>query len=225
MQSWGVESRHTVRDTAREPSKSGIVGLLCAALGRPRQKPVDDLGRLVMGVRVEQEGLMSVDYQTAGGTTQGRVRYGVATVDGGLTTVVSRRYYLANADFLVGLQGELELLEELEESLKHPRWHLYLGRKGYVPSLPVLHPNGLKPDIALEDALKTEPWPLPFNSERRAAEPEPVRVVVEVAGPEEADRFQYDQPLGAAFTTRSFGIRYVRTFYWQPGRDIPIREG
>ena len=36
MQSWGTQSRFTVRDTGREPSKSGVVGLLCAAVGVPR---------------------------------------------------------------------------------------------------------------------------------------------------------------------------------------------
>ena len=29
MQSWGVQSRFSVRDTGLEPSKSGVIGLLC----------------------------------------------------------------------------------------------------------------------------------------------------------------------------------------------------
>ena len=36
MQSWGLESRFDQRDTGREPSKSGVLGLICAALGKPR---------------------------------------------------------------------------------------------------------------------------------------------------------------------------------------------
>jgi len=32
MQSWGLSSRFTIRDTSLEPSKSGVLGLLCAAL-------------------------------------------------------------------------------------------------------------------------------------------------------------------------------------------------
>ena len=32
MQAWGTQSRFTVRDTGLEPSKSGVIGLLCAAL-------------------------------------------------------------------------------------------------------------------------------------------------------------------------------------------------
>ena len=34
MQSWGTASKFRERDTGREPSKSGVVGLLAAALGR-----------------------------------------------------------------------------------------------------------------------------------------------------------------------------------------------
>ena len=36
MQSWGTQSRFSVRDTGREPSKSGVVGLIGAAMGIPR---------------------------------------------------------------------------------------------------------------------------------------------------------------------------------------------
>ena len=46
MQSWGTRSRFQERDTEREPSKSGIIGLLCAALGRDRNESVDDLADL-----------------------------------------------------------------------------------------------------------------------------------------------------------------------------------
>ena len=53
MQSWGVQSRFSVRDTGLEPSKSGVIGLICAALGRARSEPVADLAAFKMGVRVE----------------------------------------------------------------------------------------------------------------------------------------------------------------------------
>jgi len=33
MQSWGLASKFDTRDTAREPTKSGVIGLLAAALG------------------------------------------------------------------------------------------------------------------------------------------------------------------------------------------------
>ena len=42
MQSWGTRSRFSNRDTGLEPSRSGVIGLLCAALGRPREESLDD---------------------------------------------------------------------------------------------------------------------------------------------------------------------------------------
>ena len=48
MQSWGTTSRFDERDTQLEPSKSGVLGLLCAALGRNRSEPVQDLAALRM---------------------------------------------------------------------------------------------------------------------------------------------------------------------------------
>jgi CRISPR system Cascade subunit CasD len=56
MQSWGTRSRFQERDTEREPSKSGLIGLICAALGRDRNETVEDLAALKMAVRVDREG-------------------------------------------------------------------------------------------------------------------------------------------------------------------------
>src|SRR5579859_2469851 len=89
LQAWGTQSNFTNRDTGREPSKSGVIGLLCAALGRPRSEPVDDLAGLKMGVRIDQEGIIRTDFQTAG-------MGGIYKVDGrqGHDLVVSQRYFL-----------------------------------------------------------------------------------------------------------------------------------
>ena len=52
-------------------------------------------------------------------------------------TVLSERFYLADADFLVGLEGDRAFLERLDTALRRPVWPLFLGRKAFVPSLPV----------------------------------------------------------------------------------------
>lgn len=198
MQSWGVQSRFTVRDTGLEPSKSGVVGLLCAALGRRRHEPVDDLAALVMGVRVDQEGVMARDYHTAG-------KGGMLKADGSVDQdrlVVSTRYYLADARFLVGLAGDdLDLLARLHASLRDPHWLLYLGRKAFVPGEPVWLADGLRSQD-LENALHDYPW-LGCDPKKR---PEQVRLVVEdPAGAE----VRPDQPL--SFADRRFAPRRVRT--------------
>jgi len=89
MQSWGTRSRFQERDTEREPSKSGVIGLLCAALGRDREAPIDDLAILRIGVRVDQEGKLDVDFQTA---------QNVAVASGGPSQdLLSNRHYLSDA--------------------------------------------------------------------------------------------------------------------------------
>ena len=129
MQAWGSRSRFEDRDTHPEPTKSGVFGLVCAALGRGRGEPMEDLNALLFGVRVERPGHPQTDYQTA---------QDVRTADGGMKdTVLSTRHYLADARFLVGLTGEdLNLLRRIETALKNPCWTLSLGRKSYPLTLP-----------------------------------------------------------------------------------------
>ena len=149
MQSWGTTSRFDERDTQLEPSKSGVLGLVCAALGRDRAEPIDDLARLRMGVRVDREGMLMRDYQTATGVM-------IATGKPALgRTVVSPRYYLSDAAFLVGLEGEdRHLLETIHAALKQPVWPLSLGRKSFPPSLPPWFPDAIH-DGDLEGSLST----------------------------------------------------------------------
>jgi len=64
LQSWGGHSQFNRRETAGEPSKSGIVGLLAAAQGRRRQDPIEDLLHLQLGVRTDQPGSLLRDYHT-----------------------------------------------------------------------------------------------------------------------------------------------------------------
>lgn len=70
MQAWGTQSRFTNRDTGLEPSKSGVIGLLCAALGRSREQPLNDFRGIEMAVRIDREGRLMRDYHTAGGEHQ-----------------------------------------------------------------------------------------------------------------------------------------------------------
>lgn len=197
MQSWGVQSRFTVRDTGLEPSKSGVVGLLCAALGRRRTEPVADLAALIMGVRVDQEGVMARDYHTA---------MNILTAKGKLKgTEPSNRYYLAGARFLVGFAGnDLPLLRRLHAALRDPHWPLYLGRKAFVPGEPVWLADGLQPDTGLLTALQTYAWLGP----EQICPPEQIRLVLEDP---EGEAVRPDQPL--SFAERRFAPRRVTTTF------------
>lgn len=149
MQSWGISSHFTNRDTGREPSKSGVIGLVCAAMGRPRDSDLSDLSALKMGVRVDKEGVLSKDFQIAQDIFQ-------ASGKGTKDSEISDRYYLADAAFLVGLQGPEELIDEIQTALLNPCWPLYLGRKAFPPGKPVYLADGLK-DEPLEIALAGYP--------------------------------------------------------------------
>lgn len=215
MQSWGSGDRFTVRFTGREPTKSGVIGLVCAALGRPRSESVDDLARLVMGVRVEHEGAVMRDYHTTGGVHRKGEKYRFLRPDGSPVDhpVLSYRYFLADADFLVGLEGDDDgQLAQIEGALKSPRWQLALGRKAFVPGLPVYLPGGgLRPGLDLLEALAGEEWPMPgAHRERRRAGRASIGVrIVREVGPGETNDVRMDQPYGAAFQDRTFGPRWV----------------
>jgi CRISPR system Cascade subunit CasD len=198
MQSWGVQSRFSVRDTGLEPSKSGVVGLLCAALGRSRTSPVEDLASLRMGVRVDCEGVLSYDFHTA----QNVLKAGGGQKD----TEPSRRYYLADARFLVGLEGEShDLLVRLDMALRLPIWPLFLGRKAYVPGEPMWLEDGLRRGAWLVEVLERYPW---LGGARREG-PELVRLVLE--DPEGAE-VRHDHPLSFAertFAPRRLSMRFI----------------
>lgn len=218
MQSWGTQSRFSTRDTGLEPSKSGVIGLLCAALGRERTQPLDDLARLRMGVRVDREGSVRSDYHTAGGWHRREEEgYGVPSPSGGgHRTVLSTRYYLADAAFLVGLEGERALLEELDAALRRPVWQLFLGRKAFLPGAPVRLPDdpprgpGLR-DAPLEQALRETPWLGDWDPRRRAERPQRLRLVIEEPNPgsHELRDVRMDVPL--SFAERRFASRTVVT--------------
>ncbi len=228
MQSWGTQSRFTMRDTGREPSKSGMIGLLCAALGRGRADPLDDLAALRMGVRVDSPGVMKLDYHTAGGgRLPGGHPYGVRRASGGSgDTVLSNRYYLADADFLVGIESEdIDRLRCLDDALRKPVWQLCLGRKAFIPGVPVYVPEGLREGERLEDALTKHPWPrwdvdVPVIRDR----PDRLRLSIEDINGEEV---RMDQPTGASFQTRRFLPRRVKGYFCKLGtgdRQVPVRS-
>jgi CRISPR system Cascade subunit CasD len=198
MQSWGTTSRFDERDTQLEPSKSGVLGMICAALGRDRREDVDDLAALRMGVRVDREGVPMRDYQTATGvfTASGKVDM--------KRTVVSPRFYLADAAFLSGLEGtDRVLLEQVHKALLAPVWPLSLGRKSLVPGMPVFLPDGLR-DEGLIEALENYPR---LAQPQRGHHQAELRLCLEDAS---EGSMRLDQPV-APFAERRFGPRFVKS--------------
>lgn len=203
MQSWGTQSRFTHRDTDLEPSKSGVIGLLCAAMGKSRDDltAIKELAGLKMGIRVDRQGTLKRDYHTAQNVAK-------AGGDGTKDCELSNRFYLSDACFLVALMGEASLLEKLQKSLDNPVWQTYLGRKAFVPGLPLYLPDGLLPDCAdLVTGLKSYPYLLP---NRKREPPDSLRVEIETEFGQ-GDRVKQDQPISFISADRHFWLRYVKS--------------
>lgn len=201
MQSWGTTSRFDQRDTGKEPSKSGVIGLLAAALGVDREawSELEPLTKLRMGVRHDRPGVPKRDYQTA----QNIVSADRSKIH---ETAVTTRDYLADAAFLVGLEGtDRGLLERAHAALANPVWPLALGRKSYVPSEPVWLANAVV-EAPLLDALGRWPW---LGSLRRRETP-PARLLVSVEADYGDGALRMDQLL-SSFAERRFGARFVRS--------------
>ncbi|MFV0534004.1 MAG: type I-E CRISPR-associated protein Cas5/CasD [Cumulibacter sp.] len=195
MQSWGDASRFTRRDTRMMPTKSGVLGLLAAADGRRRTDPIEDLTRLRFGVRVDQPGSLQRDFQTA------------IDWDTGRSMPLSYRYYIADAVFVAGLEGDRALLEALAERVRRPEFPLYLGRR----TCPVTDPVFLSlVDDGLEAALRGHPWEA--SRWHRRGQPPDVDLELFVDA-EPADQrpleTRRDMPLSFSPERREYGWREV----------------
>lgn len=196
LQSWGTSSRFVRRGTDRAPSKSGVVGLLAAARGLRRTDPLDELLQLRIGVRVEQAGTMERDFQTA------------RTRDGSGSMPLSYRFYLADAVFLVGVEGEGGLLSGLEESLRNPTFPLFLGRRSCPPVGPVS--RGLRVG-GVQEVLDNEPWSASAwvqKAERRSELDLDTVVDCEPGAP--GSDLVRDEPISFDPGRREYGWRSVR---------------
>ena len=199
MQAWGDSSRFTRRETRREPTKSGVVGLLASALGRTREADMSDLAALEFAVRIDQPGTVMRDFQTE-------------IPAKGDPMPLTHRYYLADAKFLVALGGERSFLEEINQALKHPCWPLYLGRRSCLPGLPLA--CGIHDEYSdVRDALAQEPWIASswFRNGRGVESMDELEIVCDAR---EGEPIEYcsDYPLSFAAAGRTYADRPVYRF-------------
>lgn len=200
LQSWGSSSRFARRGTENAPTKSGVIGLLAAALGRDRTADLADLVALRFGVRVDQPGTRVRDYQTA---------HHMVT---GVSMPVSERFYLSDAVFVAAVEGDPELVGRLYEAVRAPVYLPYLGRRSCPPSRPV----DLGEPVAgpLEDVLRDQPWQAAGWYQRRRGWREGSEIglttLVDAApGDGRADSLR-DLPLSFDPRHRRYGLRAVR---------------
>lgn len=120
LQSWGIASVGAYRRTGHTPTKSGVVGLVSAALGYDfgdtRIKELSD--KLDFSYKTLKHGMIVSDYQI--------VRYGTRKSD----VKQVYRYYIQDGSFDAYLTGDDKTIDAINDALRHPVYPLYLGRKG-----------------------------------------------------------------------------------------------
>ncbi|KAA9302303.1 MULTISPECIES: type I-E CRISPR-associated protein Cas5/CasD [Aerococcus] len=123
LQSWGTQSHFESRHTDLYPSKSGVIGLVAASLGyrRDQTEDIQALNQLDFAVRVDQEGGLRRDYQTAH-------KYKANGQPD--RTYVTNRYYLEDAVFLVALaHSDDAFMAKIIQALKNPYFQPFMGRR------------------------------------------------------------------------------------------------
>jgi CRISPR system Cascade subunit CasD len=159
LQSWGSDSKFGRRDTLAFPTKSGVLGLVCSALGaggeqRALLAEFAALGQTVVSfirgkqtadgvIKQDREPLLRDFHMVGAGynlndpwqallepfKNDGKPRKS----DGG-GTKMTYRYYLQDATFAVVLEVPMDKAEAIARALQNPAWDIYLGRKNCVPT-------------------------------------------------------------------------------------------
>jgi CRISPR system Cascade subunit CasD len=153
LQSWGADSKFGRRDTLAFPTKSGILGLLCSALGAGGEQcallaEFVDLNQTVLSFvrskgeqRQAREPLLRDFHMVGSGYDDQdpwasllipKTSDGKKAVGGGAK--MTYRYYLQDAAFAVLLEVPSHHAEQLIQALQAPTWDVYLGRKNCVPT-------------------------------------------------------------------------------------------
>jgi CRISPR system Cascade subunit CasD len=153
LQAWGASSRFQRRETEAFPTKSGIIGLIAAAMGidkNSQEEPeqLRPLGALKFSVlRLEKKsGTVQrlSDFHTVGGgyDRQHPVEklHIARTANGGVcqNAVITHRTYLTDAKFIAVLEGEETIVDGIAVALENPKWGVWFGRKCCLPAAPLL---------------------------------------------------------------------------------------
>jgi len=157
LQSWGFDSKFGRRDTQIFPTKSGVLGLVCSALGASGEQRAllaefAALSQTAISYvrskqtsgsvfKQEREPLLRDFHMVGSGYDKHdpwasllipKTSEGKPAVGGG--SKMTYRYYLQDAAFAVVLEVPDDKSGIIIEALQSPVWDVYLGRKNCVPT-------------------------------------------------------------------------------------------
>jgi len=163
LQSYGEATKFSVRGTLRYPSYSALLGMCRAARGIGRDASTADSDFLLdlrMAIRLDGIGAILTDFHTVNprdlngyanldkidSEKKQRLKTVVTTGEGKpwitrettLATLVTRRAYLQDSEFLWLIEGDDAVIDELRSALAKPTWQLSLGRKACIPDWPLV---------------------------------------------------------------------------------------
>lgn len=226
LQSWGSESRFQRRTTGLHPTKSGVIGMICAAMGLAKGSAEEQalLPRLA-ATRMTSIAISRMRQNAWSGATEelpvGRLEdfhtvLGTQRASGSPNTdpVVTRRQYLTEALFGVLLEGDQALLERVDAALRDPAWGVWLGRKSCIPAQPISR-GVFRMESEAHRALLGNASPAEFT------------VVSDVAAFADGTDSLNDQPISFGDGTssgpdkRAFAVRRIKV---SPGSQVPLKE-
>jgi len=190
LQSWGLD-KFERRGTETVPTKSGIIGMIAAALGyrRSQNDKTQSLLSLQLGIRVERSGMLLRDLHTAHGED---------------ASYLTNRYYLSDAVFLACLEGSDDLIERIAQALQTPVFPLFLGRRSCPPEGRVF--LRIVKDKGLLLVLLEEPSILPNDISDISKR----RIVIDADSNSKDAYLQRDVPLSFDQAHRKYGFRRTR---------------
>ena len=156
LQAWGHDSKFGLRDTLDFPTKSGVLGLILASMGKGGEQSelLDALSSCKHYVySFCQDGISSlqlIDYQVVGSGYDEtdeleqlmipRKRDGNFSKDGKGRVAGSKltyRHYIQDGKFAVIAEIPSDIADEVAYSLQNPVWPLFLGRRTCIPTKPI----------------------------------------------------------------------------------------
>lgn len=169
LQSWGADSRFGRRATLPFPTRSGLLGLLCCAMGRggkqeawlARMRPCPQTVIAYAREGSDTAPLLR-DYQVVGNGYNPDDPWQDLLIpkknDGkrpvGSGAKITHRFYIQDMAFACALKLPEDEEDAIREGLSQPVWAICLGRKNCVPTEPVFRGIFTTEEEALAEATK-----------------------------------------------------------------------
>ena len=135
MSAYGLQTFDINRRVNHFPTRSGIMGMLGAALGitRDEHQQLFELSeQLKIAVQVNQVGQKIADYHTVQNfrSPQGKIQKG---------TKPTYREYWCDSEHTFAITGHEDVINKLESAVKKPKFTLFQGRKSCPLTRPLFH--------------------------------------------------------------------------------------